>query len=356
MKNIKLFKQKGFTLTELMVGMAIGLIGTIIIFQVLRNSSSIVDNVSGGNDANQNGAIATYLIERDTRSAGFGLNQQDLMNCTVKGTRVLGGLAQALGTIKLNPVIIDQGASDAPDTLSISYAAEGSSFIAPTKLTEAYPGDATPLKVANRFGYQNGGMFLITDGATCTLGQVSALPSGGASDNLEHLQGTYLDQFGQSMPIQYNKLGGEGIIYPVNTRIYNIGNTPVYNIYSIVGGNLVLTNGLSGTQTTLITDVVDFQAMYGTNVAGTITWSTTQPASVNDFNNLAAIKFSVVARSNAKDVHKDAGGVCNTTTTAPSWSGGTFDLNANVGADWKCYRYKVFESTAYLKNMVWRPV
>jgi type IV pilus assembly protein PilW len=45
--------------------------------------------------------------------------------------------------------------------------------------------------------------------------------------------------------------------------------------------------------------------------------------------------------------------VCATTTAQPQWVGGAFDLSAR--ADWRCYRYRVFETTISLRNMIWRP-
>ena len=359
MTNIN--KQKGFTLTELMVGVTIGLIGSIIIFQALQNSTGIVENVSSGNDANQNGAIAAYMIERDARIAGFGLNQQDLMTCTIQGTRVDPGTGteMPISGISLNPAIITQGASGAPDRLVITYASSDNSFIAPAKITEAYPGDTTPIKVSNRYGFQNGGLFLISDGTTCTLRQIKELPSGGASDNIVHVQGTYKDQYNQDMPIKYNNAAGEGVLYPVNSRIYNVGGTPVSNEYSIQNNNLVVTNGFTGETSILVTDVLNFQVVYGMNVGGALNWTTTAPTTAAQFNDLSALKFAVLARSNTKNHQRDANNICTTTTVNPSWSGtsnGDTPENFNMtDADWRCYRYKVFESTAFLKNMVWRP-
>jgi type IV pilus assembly protein PilW len=50
------------------------------------------------------------------------------------------------------------------------------------------------------------------------------------------------------------------------------------------------------------------------------------------------------------------GGNCTATTVQPTWSGGTFtavDI-ATVTSEDRCYRYRVFETTIPLRNMVWR--
>jgi type IV pilus assembly protein PilW len=59
----------------------------------------------------------------------------------------------------------------------------------------------------------------------------------------------------------------------------------------------------------------------------------------------------MVSRSATPEKPSDKSKTCDTTTTPPVWSGGTFNLSANP--NWQCYRYKVFESTIPVRNMVW---
>src|SRR5258705_78751 len=58
-------RQAGMSMVELMVAMAIALIGTIIIFQVFEVSEGIRRTTTSGGDAAQNGAIGLYVIEND---------------------------------------------------------------------------------------------------------------------------------------------------------------------------------------------------------------------------------------------------------------------------------------------------
>lgn len=94
-------------------------------------------------------------------------------------------------------------------------------------------------------------------------------------------------------------------------------------------------------------------------------WSQDPPANVMA---VYAVRVAVVARS-AQPEKPPAACVpavvpcpCNTTTVFPTWiASATFplDLSANtglaVGDDWKCYRYKAFETTVPLRNVIWRP-
>jgi len=83
-----------------------------------------------------------------------------------------------------------------------------------------------------------------------------------------------------------------------------------------------------------------------------------------------AVRFAVVARSGLKEKPDITTGVCNTTTSAgpdnrPRWafdatnpSGIVIDVSKNpdgtANADWRCYRYKTFETVVPLRNAIWK--
>jgi type IV pilus assembly protein PilW len=97
------------------------------------------------------------------------------------------------------------------------------------------------------------------------------------------------------------------------------------------------------------------------------TWSDTAPA---DISRIYAVRFAVVARSGLKEKPDLATGVCNTTTSAgpdnrPRWAfdatnptGIVIDVSKNpdgtANADWRCYRYKTFETIVPLRNAIWK--
>src|SRR3989442_15584140 len=66
--------ERGFSMVELLVAMLIGLIGMIIIFQVFEVSEAIKRSTTSGGDAQQNGVIALYTMERDFKNRGMGFN------------------------------------------------------------------------------------------------------------------------------------------------------------------------------------------------------------------------------------------------------------------------------------------
>lgn len=126
-------------------------------------------------------------------------------------------------------------------------------------------------------------------------------------------------------------------------------------------------NGVAGV--TVIADgIVLLKAEYGTDIDGNgiisaNEWSQTVPA--NPLN-VFAVRLAVVARSAQPEKPSVVGGPCDTTTAImtsyPTWIDNAalpLNITANVGLaagdDWKCYRYKTFETTVTLRNVIWRP-
>src|SRR5207244_12822373 len=77
--------ERGFSMVELLVAMLIGLIGMIIIFQVFQVSEGIKRSTTSGGDAQQNGVIALYTIERDFKNAGMGFNDTTFVGFNIVG-------------------------------------------------------------------------------------------------------------------------------------------------------------------------------------------------------------------------------------------------------------------------------
>ena len=65
--------QSGFTLVEILVGLAIGMLATVIIMQVFSVFETQKRTTTGLADAQTNGSIALYNIGREMQLAGFGL-------------------------------------------------------------------------------------------------------------------------------------------------------------------------------------------------------------------------------------------------------------------------------------------
>lgn len=412
---------RGFSMVELMVAMLIGLIGTIIIFQVFEVSEGIKRTTTSGGDAQQNGAVALYVIEHDLRNAGMGFNDAPLAGCKIRAYDTKRGVPDF--SLTLVPVFIAPGAATVPDQITALYG--GKPTIAnPTMLTKPMDpaGNGTDdLSLMNPYAYRPGDLLVLLEPATakdCSLVEATKL---GAILQIEHTTGSYqvLSTLNNEIS-RFNKPGGLGVVYGGSgagaTRVFNLGNLwepangssmPVGNTYAIDAGNALTLSAAFVSKTaassplvgSVADNIVQLRAEYGVDdgVAGvglravTITNGGAGVYTAGDglvdrwvlpatFNALApppwqsviAVRLAVVARSAQPEKPRGANGPnCDATTDGtegatpdqrPFWSGagGLIDVSGSGDPDpaslthWKCYRYRVFETTVPLRNWIWK--
>lgn len=65
--------QQGFTLVELMVGLVIGLIATLVIMQTFSAFEGNKRSTTGISDAQTSGNIGLYMVQRELQFAGYGI-------------------------------------------------------------------------------------------------------------------------------------------------------------------------------------------------------------------------------------------------------------------------------------------
>jgi len=418
---------RGFSMVELMVAMLIGLIGMIIIFQVFEVSEGIKRSTTSGGDAQQNGAVALYVMEHDLRNAGMGFNDVPYAGCNVLAYD--SKRAVPAFTMTLAPALICAPGSTAPggscpgtgiagstpDQVTVLYGSK--SLIADaTMLNSNMTLGTDPVQVMNAYAFQPGDLLVLLEpnsGKNCSLLEATSV----ASITVGHLAAgtTYPLSGGTQVTARFNSpapgiaYGGVGSSGNV-TRVFNLGNVyeplgspalPVYNTYAIDANNaLALTQAFvsvtpsapSAPQTSAVADnIVQLQAQYGLDDGtdnGSVTFSGTfapgdglvdrfvSPAVFNNivpppWQSLIAIRLAIVARSALPEKPLGSDGAkCDATTDGteatpgpdrrPRWSGGVIDVSASGNPDpasplhWKCYRYRVFETTVPLRNWIWK--
>ena len=117
----------GFTLIEILVSVVIGLLGIVVMFQVLKMWDSLKRTTAAGSDAQIAGTVAMFSLERDIRPAGMGFSKGDKDDPLVPS---MGCEVWAMGPtafFSLVPVQIVQGANGAPDQIITLYGS--SSFL-----------------------------------------------------------------------------------------------------------------------------------------------------------------------------------------------------------------------------------
>ena len=371
---------RGFSLVELLVAAAIGIIASLAIFQVFAVFEGQKRTTTSGGEAQTSGTLALFTVERELRQAGYGINNLEFLGCQIQGR---DSVSATNFTLELIPVKITQGALGAPDTITVMYGS-GELLPNPANITQNMPSASSDFKVSNRYGFEEGNIVIAAEaGKDCTLAQVSNLPGAlGQTENVIHNPGTYTDPTtGTQKDIRYNPSAfppGSGIAYTTNAKLFNIGSLPANNIYSIQGGQLTLQRALFAASppaaTPLYDGVVQLQAQYGKDDGvndGTVVHASytandgiidkfdeVQPADAAQWAQVLAARVAVVARSGLyeKDVvspptirmWEDSGAA--PTTTGPVWT-----LNDAPGVEERHYRYKVFQTVVPIRNMIWRP-
>ncbi len=364
-------REAGMSLVELMVGMAIGLIGIIIITHLYLTNEDYKRSTTGAGTAQTNGAIALYTLERDLRQAGYGFNHSGAFGCSCVGAGCspvqyyYNGTYSAppagsstLPAINFLPVVITKTAGS-PDTVTLVYSNAGVRGL-PTTLDDDMASPNSDMKAAGIAGYSIGDMLVVTQGATCSLMRIT---------NLNNTSQKLLHTPSGAGGSKWNPPTGTNALpnYTKGALLFDIGK-PTWRKYTVSGRHMTVTEVIladTGPNTIgqdLIDDVVDLQAQYGVdaNTNGTVEsaeWTDTTPASLADWQNLKAVRLGVLARSPNYVKPLTPGADCDATTTAPSWSGGTFGTLdfVTTTSEARCYKYRVFETIVPLRNMIWRP-
>lgn len=359
-------RSQGFSLVEIMVGIAIGMLGVIIITQVSSVFEGQKRTATTGSDAQVNGVSALFTLERDIRRAGYGMSPETL-GCTVR--RYYNGTE--IANLSMAPVVIVNGANGLPDTVSI-LASSKTNWSLANRVTVDHSLAATSVFLNTTLGMAVGDLLVAyEEGKACTLLQASTIST--SNVEVQHLD---------TQP--WNRSTGFDVAYGVGALLLNMGSL-ISHTYSVDGnGNLIISefNSATNTSTTraVTADIVSMQAEYGFDTRAGVqaeprvdTWSASMvnadglgtTGDAGDVARIVAVRMAIVARSSLME-KANASGTCDITISAdaggrsanaPKWIGGAIDVSKNpdgsANANWQCYRYKTFENTIPLRNSLW---
>jgi type IV pilus assembly protein PilW len=348
---------RGFGLIEIMVGLAIGMIATIIMFQALAVSERQKRTTTGAADAQTNGAIALFALERDIKMAGWGLQGSVFAGCTsffTYDTAKSGAIDSNTtpGSSLAAVLSIVDGGND-PDAVTIQYYDNPSSqdfhFSIATLTAPQATADAA-FVVSSVKGCSPGDLLIVGNGLDCTLAQVSAVAT--TTKTLSH---------------------DPGGAYPYNAPVASMTGWPVHTVrsrlqcipslyqrkYEIVSGHLQLTQP-DGTSE-VAAQILDLQAEYGVDKDdGTpgIDWKRATGADwlnpdIAHIRRIKAARIAVLARSVTYEKPGNSGCSATTDAMAAAWSTWATFNTGRLPADWKCYRYKSYEIHVPLRNVIW---
>ena len=347
--------QSGFSLIEILVGLVISLLVTLVIMQVFSVFEGQKRSTTGTADAQTNGNIGLYNVQRDVQLAGYGLpvfaKTDSPLLCTTPSATANS----------LSPIIILDGGT-ASDSVSVRYGSTPLGGV-PVVIASAPTPTSAPMAVTvqNNMGCAAGDTALITSGTSCVLVEGAAGVGG-----VRSITGT----------TNITLRDGAGVATGASIACLGSWRTYTYAVNSLKQLTRSVTE--NGTTSTLpnVAEIVNLQAQYGVSATATnnqvvqwvdaagATWGPTiTPA---NRNRIKAVRIAIVARNGLLE-KEDVTTACSSTTTANptglcAWDATsanptiaspapTIDLSSIT--DWQKYRYRVFETIIPIRSMIW---
>jgi type IV pilus assembly protein PilW len=371
-------RERGMSLIEILVGVLIGMIGIVVIFQVLAVSEQQKRNTTHGADAQSSGAIGLFAMQEDVQLGGYGLGMADdnQIGCMVDAYN--DAVTPKAVDFPLIPLEVVQGAAGAPDQIRVLYG--NSPYFVANRSFTASTSTSKTLDSAGRAGIEVGDkVVFVTQGAapSCMLVQITAKPGAvGSSTEVDHTD--------DGNP--FNKGGSVAGAFPSPAAgfAFNLGPGPHRNVWRITtaadaqGPNrLVVSDATFGDGTVIeVSDgIINLQAEYGVDANGNNfvednEWTATTPVGAN-WRKLRAVRVALLARSAQWDKTAcspnpqwtSGDGLANLTLTdfvmtdvdgtAATASELACTENPPSPNNWRRYRYSVYETVIPLRNMIW---
>ena len=383
--------QRGMTLVELLVAMVIGLGVTLAVSTLLVAGENHKRTTTSTNDAEQTGAFAFYALDRALRGAGSAIAESafptdvGVLGCRLNAgaflpraaafpapfaTAFLGG---APSTLRVAPLLIGKGQSDntASDVLVVMG---GSGAAGGVSRAINGTGGSTSLVLESTVGFSQYDLALVSQSGTtdCLLEEVSstssppALTLSNSAPYPYYTAGatTTLTTLASSTSSYVTPLGNAQA-NNVQFQLFGVGTNDTLYSYDLLQNQLKVGGTGADTSQAIADGVVQMNAIYGiegTATPGVIgTWA--GPGDVGyDINTvmitpatmetIIAVRVALVVRGEYYDKNPVSptslvifNGYTNGAGTSLSQ---TIALNSTA----QHYRYRVFEFTVPLRNML----
>lgn len=339
--------QAGFSLVEIMVGLVIGLLATLVVMRVFSLFDTQRRVTMGAADSQVNGNIAFHTVASNLQMAGFGImpdsayDNFSMLKCgnlAYRDINILGGV---------EPVVIADGVSDTI-TVRFGSAEAGGALVS---IVEAPVGSTLP--VSSNFGcYKDDHVYITTKvGGTCALARIKEVRDPSPTQVFPEIE--LMDDTAVTMGVAEKQ-----------SRLACLGKWTSITYY-------VKDNTLYGNVDPVVAEIVNIQAQYGISavpssndvtewVDATGPWAN---PTVQDRNRIKAVHIAFVARNPQRSTEVVTTDCSSLTAAEPTglcaWDASTvaggsaaprIDLSADK--DWNHYRYQVFEAVVPIRNSV----
>jgi type IV pilus assembly protein PilW len=345
----------GFSLIEIMVGIAIAMVGVLIMLEVLITSERQTTTTGSGNDAMSNAAVTINMLEHDLMQAGYGvstvINSAGMLGC--KLTLPITGKVVTVAPVAINPW--DPTNAAHPPLLPVGDANT----------------DSLLVMYGNSEGQPEGN---VVNSVTGTVYKVQAPTAFRVNDYVIGFDGTCTANLALAKVTAVTATTvTTDIALASATSLFNLGPAPTIAAYRVRSAALERCDFMAsdctanGTQWTQVgANIVSLRALYGSaaTAGGPVTsWSQATPTNTCGWVKTPAVQLAVVARSDQYESKIDPvtkQRVCDPVTTtgasgnAPQWSGNAIaPIDLSTNSNWQCYRYQTFENIMPARNMVW---
>jgi type IV pilus assembly protein PilW len=350
--------ERGFSLIEIMVGIVIGLIAVLIIYQIFAAAEGIKRNTTSVGDAQQNGLLSSFMLGIELANAGNGVASaaQDLGKCP--GSASFGSTWRPLPLL-----IVDGGGDDQPDSFMVNYSVTTAAIApAPILNVPSVTGNAD-YKVQSPTGFQKNDLIVAISAGGCGASKITADPVGPDINGvvtLTHTDPGVGGNFGEGDVLL--NMGPAANAQKVRYDV--VPATHVLRSTALLKADGTLNDDTAPPPNPLASNVVNMKLQYGLDTnkdgvlewvsAATSPWTPTElmsaipgPNLVAQLKALKAVRIGIVVRGEQWD--RDAPDVPWSLFGGTAGGGyeGTFPSASGN------YRYRTYETVIPVRNELW---
>lgn len=380
-------RARGFSLVEILVGVAIGVVGMLVIFKTIATWDTHTRSTTAGSDAQSTGSLAMFNLERDIKQAGLGFmgigavtppaSLGCLVNVADSGVRSLPFTPFNMVPVQ---IVLNPGQ---PDTINILYG-NSPFFVSEEQFTAS---TSTSKTLARRNGFKPGDLAIAAVGTNCNLLEVTG-DTNADGKTIDHTDAATYPNFyavpAANKVARYNSAALPAIGALGN--IYSLGPLPRRDSWAVdtVRGSLTNSELFGGAPAFVVGEgVVNMKAIYGLDTLGVLgtrtvnAWTNVAPTTPAGWAQVLSVRVAMLVRSRQfeRTIDQSASGVpTGVTQVQPTWSGaapllaipnsdfvmtnvdGTLDSFGPNNPDpnnWRYYRYRVYEKEIPLRNVMW---
>ncbi|MDO9233935.1 MAG: PilW family protein [Methylotenera sp.] len=373
-------KQKGFSLIELMVGLVIGLLMSLVVYNVLNVNEGRKRTTTSLNDINQAGSYTIYQLDKLVRSAGSGFTGGGdkvgadyafgcRLDMALGGTQLIPATVAfptpfnaVSATVRVAPVIIYDGAAGVGGDVIVTMSGNAGLGESPTSFS-ASPTVAT-LKLVNHAGVRANDVVLLADKpaasvSPCLVQQVASTFNPIAGGSNVGLGGSYY-----TATVNLRSVAD----FTTTSQVINLGQAPNLNMFAVGANNTLMKYDLMQNRQTTTTaanpnpsvyvdDVYQMHALYGVDTSPA-TSSLTWVAPTGTFSSATLLAGTLAAATSLKRIKAIKIGVVMRTalleretvsaTTLQLFGDTAAPVTVNLAPT--TFRYRSFEAVIPLRN------